>query len=291
MIYWLNGDYRTDVEAINISDRGLLLGDGVFETLLIRDGIAAFQCEHLARLGRGLEALKIVVDLPDDVGAIFQTLIKKSCLENSIASLRISITRGPAERGLKFPKKPGNPTILITVQEMPPMSAHANVLVALKVSQFARSEKSITARHKTLNYLDNILAQNDALDFGADDAVMLNGAGHVACAPTSNIYVLDDTGVIRTPLIEEGALPGIVRALLLQSVVETGVEIYEVPVELVMLQEGHVFLSNSLSGLRPAEFSGAKNSWPPPAIKVLRRLQTWYDGCLSKDLAARALKQ
>ncbi|NOX95560.1 MAG: hypothetical protein GXP04_10855 [Alphaproteobacteria bacterium] len=290
MIYWLNGDYRADVEAINISDRGLLLGDGVFETLLIRDGVAAFQDEHLARLRGGLEALQIIADLPDDVGAVFQALIKKSGLENSLASLRISVTRGPAGRGLKFSKKMGYPTTLITVQEMPRMSARGNTRVALKVSQFARSENSITARHKTLNYLDNILAHNDALDSGADDAVMLNGAGRVACAPTSNIYIIDDTGVIRTPPIEEGALSGIVRALLLQSVVETGVEICEVPVELVMLQEGHVFLSNSLSGLRPAVLFGDNNSWPPPAIKVLRRLQSWYDDCLSKDLAARALK-
>ncbi|NOX94456.1 MAG: aminotransferase class IV [Alphaproteobacteria bacterium] len=291
MIYWLNGDYREDVDAINISERGFLLGDGVFETLLVRNGVAAFQDEHLARLHCGLEALKIITDAPDDIGTVIQTLIKKSGLENSPASLRISVARGPAGRGLKFPKKTGNPTTLITVQEMPQMSARANALVALKVSQFARSEKSITARHKTLNYLDNILAHNDALDSGSDDAVMLNGAGRVACAPTSNIYVLDDVGTIRTPPIEEGALPGIVRGLLLQSGTETGVEICEAPVELVQLQGGHVFLSNSLFGLRLAALSGNNNPWPTPAIKILQRVQTWYDECLRNDLAARAPKQ
>ncbi|MBL4619050.1 MAG: aminotransferase class IV, partial [Marinicaulis sp.] len=85
MIYWLNGDYREDVDAINISERGFLLGDGVFETLLVRNGVAAFQDEHLARLHCGLEALKIITDTPDDIGTVIQTLIKKSGLENSPA--------------------------------------------------------------------------------------------------------------------------------------------------------------------------------------------------------------
>ena len=58
-MFWLNGNYQDAEQAISIKERGFLLGDGVFETLLVRDGTPAFLDPHLARLQKGLATLRI----------------------------------------------------------------------------------------------------------------------------------------------------------------------------------------------------------------------------------------
>jgi branched-subunit amino acid aminotransferase/4-amino-4-deoxychorismate lyase len=297
MVFWLNGGFRDDADAINIAERGFLLGDGVFETLLVRNGVPAFLDEHLARLCKGLAALKIDVGIQSGVGldgfeAAIHTLIAKCGYEKTTASVRITIARGTGGRGLQFPA-PGESaaTILMTASAAPQIDCQSGGGVILKLSRFRRPENSITARHKTLNYLDNVLARDEALGDGADDAIMLNSRDRIACASAANIFIIDEEAdAVLTPPLGDGALPGIVRGLLLGSGAQTGVEIREAPIEPAVLENRHVFLTNSLIGVRAAVAPGGDQAWPAAPAQMLRRLQTWYDDRLRNDLAVRARK-
>lgn len=288
MMFWLNGEFRYDRETVDITDRGFLLGDGVFETLLVRNGAPVFFDAHLARLAEGLGALQIEACPPVDAGDILRVLIAKNNIQGD-ASARITISRGPAGRGLVFPEVlDARTTIVMTVQAAPVSKPETQKPLCLKVSSFTRAETSVSARCKTLNYLDNVLARNAALAADADDAVMLNSHGRVACASSANIFLIDENGAVVTPSVEEGALPGIVRGLLLKAGSETGLTIREVSLDVPALQQGQVFLTNSLMGLRACIMDCAVTNWPPEAIQILQRLQSWYEDRLRDEIARKA---
>jgi branched-chain amino acid aminotransferase len=114
--------------------------------------------------------------------------------------------------------------------------------VKLMTAKARRSEHSPASRHKTLSYIDNILAAREAAAADADDALMLNGAGRVACSTISNIILVSGAS-LKTPASSEGVLPGIVRGML--GAEEALIE----PVDLSACEA--VFLTNSIRLVRP----------------------------------------
>lgn len=284
MTFWLNGNYCEDERAISIADRGFLLGDGVFETLLVDGGTPAFLDEHLARLKSGLAALRIDAAIPDNLGSIIRALAKENRLTDGLAAARITVSRGPSGRGLAFPAAGASkPSVLVTLTGAPASRDDAATFVI--ISRFMRAEASIAARCKTMNYLDNILARNEALDAGAGEAAMLNGKGRVAGASSANIFVTRDGGAA-TPSVEEGALPGVVRGLLLQGAAETGVDVGERAVAAEELRAGGFFLTNSLIGLHMARL---KDGAAPTATQteIFNTLKAWYHRRLRENLTER----
>ncbi len=223
MRFWLNGEFGDETAAIHIGDRGLLLGDGVFETLLLVDGQPAFFDAHLDRLRAAAAALGIDAAIEAiTLLRVVQELAIHNAAANGLGSCRITLTRGAGPRGLTFDQCAVSATLLITVAayEKPEQAG----ILRLIVSAHRRNEHNLTSRLKTLNYLDNILARQEAVAEGADEAVMLNAAGRVACASAANIFLVARDGVI-TPPVFEGALPGIVRGLLLAEAESAGLKI------------------------------------------------------------------
>ena len=229
---WLNGQLLPPAEArINPTDRGFLLGDGVFETLHATNHLA----RHLARLRTGAAILGITVPYTDAEIATAAAAV----LAGAEAALRITLTRGPAPRGLLAGC--GQPTLLITAAPLPAPASPAHTIIAQTTR---RNEHSPLARIKSLNYLDSILARQEAASAGADDAILLNTAGQVAEATAANLFVLH-AGAWTTPPVADGALPGITRSLLLEAGFAT--EATLTPERLITADAA--FLSTSL-GLR-----------------------------------------
>jgi branched-subunit amino acid aminotransferase/4-amino-4-deoxychorismate lyase len=287
MIFWLNGEYKENPVAIDVADRGFLLGDGVFETLWVEGGIPAFLDAHLERLKNGLVALAINAVTLDNIGDVIAGLAERNGLGEEKASARITITRGRSERGLLFPASDrASPTLLVTLMRAPNKTEDSPI--SLKLSRSVRCEESIASWHKTTNYIDNILARNEAEAVGADEAIMLNGRGRVACASSANIFVIKENGDIVTPSCAEGALNGIVRGLLLGSAAETGIAISEASVDLALLQQGAPFLTNSLIGLRQARLKDDGSAPAPLQVEIFNQLKTWYQHRLHRSLIESA---
>lgn len=237
---WLNGALIDATTArINPADRGFTLGDGLFETIRLESGHPLHFPRHMARLRHGASVLRI--ELPCAEHELLQAIINLAATNHlQEAAARLTLTRGPAPRGV-LPTATTHPTVLITTAPLPPPQPPARLITATITR---RNETSPLSRIKSLNYGDSILARQEAAARGADDALLLNTQGFLAEATAANVF-LSIAGQLITPPIPDGALPGIRRALLLES--GTPVERRITAADLARAQSG--FLANAL-GLR-----------------------------------------
>lgn len=237
MLISINGVLSEAAQArIDPLDRGFTLGDGVFETIAVRRNAVKHLKAHLDRLRQGAEVLGISLAGSDqDLAGIIGACISANALTDAV--VRVTLTRGPGARGIVPPEKP-TPTFVVTVAPLPPPAAPARVIIATCTR---RNEHSPLARIKHLNYLDNILARQEATKAGADDAILLNTAGRVAESAVANIFVLVD-GFMLTPPVGDGALPGIMRA---EAMKLARAEERRIAVEMLM-RASEVFLTSAL---------------------------------------------
>jgi len=246
---FLNGQLvpRAD-PSIHASDRGFLLGDGLFETLPSRDGRPNRLEAHLARLRAGAAVLSIPLPLsPESLEQGVIDILAANGLSKGDAVLRITLTRGPGQRGLLPPADP-QPTLLITAAR----AGHATpeALTAIMASA-RRNERSPLAQIKSLNYLDNVLTRMEAAKRGADEALLMNTADRLASASSANIFLLRNRTLL-TPPPSEGVLPGITRGAVLALAEALDLTAVETPLQRDDLARAdEAFLTNSLIGVRP----------------------------------------
>ena len=192
------------------TDRGLLLGDGVFDTSLVLGGRMVWRAAHLARLSAHARVLGFGVD-PARLEAAVDGALALSA--GGHGALRLTLTRGPGRRGLAPPAEP-HPTILATLAPLPAAAPFAPL--ALHRAAIRRNETSPLSRVKSLCYGDGVLAAAEAATAGCGDALFLNGAGSVACTGAGNLFaVFGDE--LATPPLSDGVLDGITRAVLLAA--------------------------------------------------------------------------
>jgi len=205
---YLNTMLLADTEArIDPVDRGLTLGDGLYETIAVRGGRPARVPAHLARLRRGAAVVGLEVPKDDEaLTAVLAEVTRANGIDEGV--LRLTLTRGPAPPGLK-PPATANPTLLIVGRSE--KLAPAPPATAIIATVTRRNEHSPLSRIKTTNCLDAVLALREALESGADDALLLNGAGNLAEATTANLFAVID-GKLATPPVADGALAGVMRA-------------------------------------------------------------------------------
>jgi branched-chain amino acid aminotransferase len=234
----VDADVQAADGAIDPTDRGLTLGDGVFETMAVCGAQISHLAAHLARLRQGLDVLGF--DAPMDDGGL-QAALENVVQANAIAEgvLRLTVTRGPAPRGLAGPATP-SPSLIITGTKQE--SGPTGPVTAIIATGTRRNEHSPLSRIKSLNYLDNILALREAQAKGADEALLLNGAGNLTSASTANVFAVID-GALVTPPGSDGVLGGVMRAEVLREL--GGTERTLTPDDLARASEA--FLTNSLS--------------------------------------------
>ena len=212
MIVFLNGQFVPEPQAVvPVNDRGFMYGDGLFETMRVVGGRPFRLAQHLERLSRGADFLKIQCPFtPKELQDLAGQLIEQNQMPDAL--LRVVLTRGPGERGYT-PRAGGRPTVVMTVHEAPPLDQPApwslitsshRILAADPLSSF-----------KTLNKLTHVMARGEAVAQGADEALLINSNGEVAETSSGNLFwVYQDT--ICTVPTGRGVLPGITRAVVLE---------------------------------------------------------------------------
>ncbi len=249
--------------AIPLDDRGACLGDGLFETLLVTEGRLHAEAAHWARLAEGARILGLPEPDPRDLHAACAPLIPPE----GHHALRLSYSAGSGGRGLARPD-PIRPRIWITVAPAPPWQSLARVMVARTVR---RNDQSPLSRLKSLNYGDNLLARREAEAARADEALMLNTRGHLACGSVSTLFWMTRETLL-TPALSCGALAGVYRACVLQAALELGLHVCEVSEGPEALDQADaLMISNSLTGLRPVTRYEDRDL---PANKAFDALQT-----------------
>jgi branched-chain amino acid aminotransferase len=234
--FWLDGAFRHEEKMrLDPADRGFTLGDGAFETMAVFNGIVVDQTRHLDRLMQASETLALRLDRKALEAAI-RTLITAHQGVHGI--LRVTTSRGAGGRGLAAATD--HPSILMTVS--PWTKGTLNQKAALATSRIRRNETSPASRLKLTSYADNVLAAREAAAANCDDALLLNGRGHVACTTIANVVAAID-GSLFIPPPEDGALPGIVAGQL-------GATPRHLTPDDLHRADG-VFLTNSLRLIRP----------------------------------------
>jgi branched-chain amino acid aminotransferase len=215
---WLNGELLDEADAgISPRDRGLLLGDGVFETLRTYGGRLPSLPEHLERLDAGARVLGIEVDR-DSLANGARELVATCGPED--LRVRITVTSGPGPAGLRRGDVPT--TRLITATPLSPWPETATAVFA----PWAHDEQSPLAGVKSTSRADTVLAMVHARAQGADEALFVNQAGNLCEATTANVFAVID-GAVVTPPLSAGCLPGITRDHVLRLCRELGVEAEE----------------------------------------------------------------
>ncbi|MEJ0066855.1 MAG: aminotransferase class IV [Caulobacteraceae bacterium] len=250
--------------AVPLDDRGLLLGDGLFETLLFTRGELVLAEAHARRMSEGAAALGLPSPAMGAFGDCALAAVRDAGLTQSRAAVRVTLTAGSGGRGLDRPAEPFPRlfgTAAPSAKPMPPAT--------LVVAQVRRNQASPASRLKTLAYLDNVLARREAAAAGADEAVMLNTLGEVACAAAANLFWLKD-GVLFTPASETGCLYGIMARQVMDAAAAIGIAVRQVQARAEALDGADaIFLTNSLIGVRPAYMAGQKPPRPDVLIESL----------------------
>jgi branched-chain amino acid aminotransferase len=252
-LLWVNdGLVPLDEAALDPRDRGFTLGDGLFETIRARGGRPLLLDLHLARVRAGAGRIGLS-RIPDDEtlsGAIHKTLEANGL---SDAAVRLTISRGvPANRGLSPNPEPA-PSLVVHAQPFAgyPAELYSRGMRTV-ISSIPRNEHSPLARIKALSYLDNVLARRESEARGVDEALMLNTAGHLACASAANLFLARGESLL-TPDPESGVLPGTVRGLVLAELApQMGLTAVERPVRTEELAKAdEAFLTSALLGVMP----------------------------------------
>ena len=272
---YVNGEVVPREDAkVSPFDRGFLYGDGLFETIRAYAGVPFMLDAHLHRMGASAAALGIPMPERAELGEAVTRLIELNQLGD--AYVRITVTRG-LHTGALAPAEPAEPTVLVEARKLHPYppELYANGATVV-VSSLRHDSDSPLRRHKTTNYLLSILAKREARERGADEALLLDAAGHVAEGTTSNIFCVRRHGgrdsTLLTPPLDMNILPGITRATVLDLAPEAGIETGETRFTLDDLcSADEIFLTNSLMEVMPVrsvddrEFTGA----PGPTTRAM----------------------
>lgn len=263
--------------CLKATDRGFLLGDGVFETLRAYNGGLPFWDMHLERLRSGMAHLGFSLgSLPfDRMKEQTRALLVKNGLSD--AYVRVTVSRGDAISALLPEWGAGEPNWVIFTKSLPSrlQILHKKGVKAV-FSSLRRNHSSPTARFKTVNYLNLLLAKREAVLRGADEALLLDEQGHVAEAATSNIFWIKE-GIIYTPSLDLPILPGVTRQKVLDMSKDLGISAREGAYDPEALTgSSEAFLTNSLCEIIPLisiEKRKVGDGIPGP---MTRKLQSAY---------------
>ena len=213
MIVYLDGQFVPEAVAlIPVSDRAFLLGDGLFETVLVQGGRPFLWEHHWRRLLGGAHFLRLKLPLDESrLRAVILELIARNQLPSAI--LRLTVSRGSGGRGYSL-RGADQPRIVMTLH--PPALAPGATAPPwrLVTSSLRVPTGAALAGCKTLNKLPNILARAEAEAAGADEALLLNTDGDVAEAAAANIFWITGDSVC-TPALASGVLGGVTRYVVL----------------------------------------------------------------------------
>lgn len=246
---YMDGEYLPKAEAtVSPGDRGFLLADGVYEVTPAYGGEFYGLQGHLDRLERGLEELRIDLDV-DPLAEVHRRLLEENGLEEAPASkVYLQVTRGAARRQHAFPESTPEPTVYATATawDAPDADEWEEGVTAVTVPDRRWSRVDI----KSIALLPNVLAQQAARDAGAEEAIFVREGVAIEGAHANLWAVID--GTVATHPATNRILPGITRATVLELARERGHPVEERAVQVEELADAsEVFLTGTTTEVRP----------------------------------------
>lgn len=267
--YSYNGKiYPPGKEIIAAGNRGLRYGDGLFETMRVKQGNIFSADEHFARLWKGMELLGF------QPPSIFTPLYLQNCIEAVLqknghtenARIRLSVFRG--EGGL-YDAQNHYPNHIIESWALPPMHGQWNSNgLDLGIYESARKSCDVLANIKHNNFLPYVLAALEAKKNKWNDAIILNQYGRICDSTVANVFLVKDKAIV-TPSLEEGCIAGVARKLLLRALKTARIPVSEQAVTTADLQNAdEVFITNAIHPIRWVKSIGDKAYVQEESFKI-----------------------
>ncbi len=216
---------------VMIGSEGVQLGMGVFETMQAVNGVVDGIDLHMLRLKKGMDRLGYAMRLSEPLQDVIAGVLRENDLMEAKAKVRVTTMRD---------------VCMVEADPVPERSEFCTVVV----SDYMCNERGATAGIKCSSYAENLLAFKAGQSAGVDEVIMLNTRDEVAEAAMANLFLVHN-GVLVTPSLSSGCLPGVTRELVMRRARAANIEVREetVLLESVMAAD-EVFLTNSLVGVR-----------------------------------------
>jgi len=275
-VAYVNGTYQPHGQAvIHVEDRGFQFADGVYEVWSVFDGKLADFDGHMTRLVRSLTELRI--DVPMTKAALTRVLketVRRNRVRDGIVYLQI--TRGTARRDHPFPVQGTPPSVVVTSRSVSFAKAQAQAAKGVAVItqpdiRWGRCDI------KTVGLLPNVLAKQAARERGAYEAWMVDEMGLVTEGSSTNAWIVDKDGKLRTRDTQANILKGITRTAIMAMIEAEGIELDERPFSVDEAKEAReAFFTAAGAFVMPAvSIDGVKigDGRPGP---IATRLRTRY---------------
>lgn len=257
-VAYVNGLYRPHGQAVvHVEDRGFQFADGVYEVWAVFDGRLADYDGHMTRLYRSLDELRISHPMGRvALGRVLRETARRNRVRDGIVYLQV--TRGTARRDHPFPGEEVAPSVVVTARglnmaAMAAMEATARRGVAVVTHPDIRWGRCDI---KTVGLLPNVLAKQAAREKGAYEAWMVDDMGLVTEGASTNAWIVDKDGKLRTRDAQSNILRGITRAALLALIAEHHLEFEE-----------RAFSVDDVKQAREAFFTSA-GAFVTPAVSI-----------------------
>lgn len=250
---YVNGAYVPLARAgISILDRGFQFADSIYEVWAVRDGRLFDRDAHMARLKRSLAELRITAPMTETaLWAVITETARRNRVRYGLVYLQIS--RGSAPRDHVFPNPAVAPTIVITAKNLDGAAIEKRAASGIKVISLPETRWA-RCDIKSVNLLPNVLARQQAKERGAFEAWFIDGDGFVTEGTSSNAFIVDAKGQLRTARLSNHILHGVTRAALMEIARERQMPVVEEP-----------FTLEEAKSAREAFISAATN----PAVAVV----------------------
>lgn len=282
MKIWFDGSIRGDDEPVlSVSDRGVLYGDGLFETFRTYGGVPFRLERHLARLAESRAFFRLGFPWEkEEIATGVGELLAANGMKD--AAVRLTVTRGAATGPLGLVES-DRVKVFMTVRSPGYAEELYREGIRMMVSSVRRNSCSPLSRHKTTNYLDALVARQEAHEAGVEEALMLDEGGAVAECTTANIFAVRGEAVV-TPPLAAPILPGITRATIIEICRQMKQDVREEAMSLEQLREAdEVFITNSVMEVMAVrELAGKAVGTGRPGT-VYRRIREAYRGLVRKE--------
>lgn len=225
-IAYVDGRYLPHGNAgVHIEDRGLQLGDSIYEVCRIADGRFLDETEHLDRLERSLGEIEMVMPMPRKA---LQLVMRETARRNGVADglLYIQVTRGAVRRDHLIPVPGPKPSLIVTVHRLDTGAIARRRIEGVKVIT-APDQRWARCDIKTTQLLPNLLAKTAARRAGAYEVWMLDTDGYVTEGASTTAWIVDSEGRLITRNLSTAILPGVTRKIVLAAATAAKIPVQE----------------------------------------------------------------
>ena len=272
---YVNGQYvRLGEAAVHIQDRGYQFADGVYEVWAVIGGRLTDADGHFERLARSLAELSIAAPMDRRaLSVVLKETVRRNRVRDGLAYLQV--TRGVARRDHAFPARGTPPSMVVTAHGVDRAAGEARAargasVITVPETRWARCDI------KTVGLLPNVLAKQKAREAGAVEAWFVDDLGLVTEGASSNAWIIDKTGAVRTRDTQANILRGVTRRTLLSLLEREGLTLEERPFTPEEAREAReAFITGAGTLLLPiVRIDGRQigDGCPGPVAKRLRRL-------------------